>query len=144
MSVAAQVLGSINNFFEQAPARGEFEVQGGALKAVRGELPALAAAQFYVVRGSALNDGLHEQGVGDLADEGAFVGEVVPCAVPKDLRDLISEIADWQEANGSEAGPYQSEGFDGYSYSMATDPDTGASADWRSAFRSRLHQWRRI
>lgn len=144
MTVAAEVLGSINNFFELEPARGEFEVSCGTLSAVRGQLPALADGQYYLVRGSALNDGLHVEGSFDLEDEGPWVGEVVPCAVPAGLRDLIREVAVWREARKGEDGPYQSESFDGYSYSRATDPVTGGAADWRTAFRSRLNRWRRL
>lgn len=144
MGAAAQVLGSIRNFFELEPEEGTFEVAGGTLSAVGGQLPALAAGQYYLVRGSVLNDGLHEQGEKDLADEGPFEGEVVPCAVPRDLRDLIAEVDEWQEANGAAPGAYQGESFDGYSYTRATDSASGGAMTWQAAFRSRLNQWRKL
>lgn len=144
MSVAAQVLGSINNWFESSPSHGSFEVAGGTLSAARGTLPALAETQYYLIRGSVLNDGLHEWGRDDLVDEGPWEGDVVPCAVPRDLRDLIGEVEDWQKAHGTAAGPYQSESFDGYSYSLATDGTTGGAMTWQAAFRSRLNRWRKL
>lgn len=143
MTVAAEVLNSINNHFEQSPARGSFVVEGGTLSAVQGELPTLAAGQYYLVQGSVLNDGLHQQGAEDLADEAAWDGEIVPCAVPRDLLDVIQEIADYREVNGVAAGPYQSESFDGYSYSRGTDAE-GKAIDWRSAFRNQLNRWRKL
>lgn len=144
MSVAGEVLGSINNFFELEPSRGEFEVEDGELRAVSGNLPALADGQYYLVRGSAMNDGLHVAGGSDLHREAPFSGEVVPCAVPAELRALIREVAEWQGRNGATVGPYQSEGFDGYSYSRATDSQTGGAVTWQSAFRARLNRWRRL
>lgn len=147
MSVAAQVLGSINNYFETTPYAGLYQIKGSKLASVPGGatvLLKLEPRQFYLVRGSALNDGLHEAGIDDLLDEGVFAGTITPCAVPKELRDLFAEIEQWQEKNSQTAAAKQSESFDGYSYSLAKDPITGGAVTWQTAFRSQLNRWRKL
>lgn len=147
MSIAAQVLSSINNYFETAPTKGVYRVDSGKLVPVAGSasvMPKLEQSQYYLVAGSALNDGLHEMGQNDLLDEGTFEGTITPCAVPKELRDLFGEIEQWQAKNGTHSGAMQSESFDGYSYSLATDAVTGGAVTWQTVFRSHLNRWRKL
>ncbi|MBS4874154.1 MAG: hypothetical protein KHZ79_07255 [Atopobium minutum] len=149
MSIAAQVLSSINNYFETLPTQGVYQVLRGEILpvAVAGSasvMPKLEQSQYYLVAGSALNDGLHEMGQNDLLDEGMFEGTITPCAVPKELRDLFMEIEQWQAKNGNHSGAMQSESFDGYSYSLATDAVTGGAVTWQTVFRSRLNRWRKL
>ena len=74
-----------------------------------------------------------------------FTGEIWALAVPGAVIDLAVEIEAWETKNGAvSTGPYQSESFGGYSYTKATDAQTGGAVTWQSAFRSRLNQWRKI
>ena len=63
----------------------------------------------------------------------------------KAVIDLADEIQKWQEKNGeASVSPYQSESFGGYSYSKATDAETGGAVTWQSAFKRQLSAWRKI
>ncbi|MGN0076222.1 MAG: hypothetical protein ACI38Z_04530 [Parafannyhessea sp.] len=137
------VLASINNYFAGDPVRGRWAVAGGEVSPASGQALALEGGQWCIIAGSALNDGLHRQGAGGLADE-EFEGTVTPLRIPRDLLGLVAEIEAWQDAQDAAAGPYASESFGGYSYSRATDPATGLPMTWEAAFRSRLNRWRKL
>lgn len=107
-------------------------------------LPFLASGQYFRICGSVFNDGLHQYPTSDLKNE-TFDGTVWALAVPQAVIDLAAEIEAWETKNGSASvGPYQSESFGGYSYTKATDAQTGGAVTWQSAFRSRLNAWRKI
>ena len=107
-------------------------------------LPFLASGQYFRICGSVFNDGLHQYPTSDLKNE-TFDGTVWALAVPQAVIDLAAEIEAWETKNGSASvGPYQSESFCGYSYTKATDAQTGGAVTWQSAFRSRLNQWRKL
>lgn len=107
-------------------------------------LPFLQNGQYFRICGSVFNDGLHRYPAADLTDE-AFEGTVWALAVPQAVASLADEIDAWETKNGAAAvGPYQSESFGGYSYTKATDAQTGGAVTWQSAFRPRLNQWRKI
>lgn len=137
------VLASVNNRFEGAPVKGLWSVSAGKLVPASGQELPLASGQWYVIAGSALNDGLHKRGAGGLADE-EFDGTVTPLRIPRDLLDLVEEIDAWEEGQAGASGPYASESFGGYSYSRATDPATGLPMTWQAVFRSRLNRWRKL
>lgn len=134
-----QVLQHLNNWFLTADGvhTGTFSVQGGQLA-----LPFLQEGQYFRVVGSVFNDGLHQYPAAGLTNE-TFDGAVWALAVPKAVLDLADEIAAWQEKNGN-PGPFASESFGGYTYSRATNAQTGQAITWRDAFRGRLNDWRRI
>lgn len=107
-------------------------------------LPFLASGQYFRICGSVFNDGLHQYPADDLKTE-TFNGVIWALAIPQSVIDLAAEIDAWETKNGSAAvGPYQSESFGGYSYTKATDAQTGGAVTWQSAFRSRLNHWRKI
>lgn len=107
-------------------------------------LPFLQNGQYFRICGSVFNDGLHQYPADDLKTE-TFNGVIWVLAIPQDVIDLAAEIGAWEKKNGSASiGPYQSESFGGYSYTKATDAQTGGSVTWQSAFRSRLNHWRKI
>lgn len=107
-------------------------------------LPFLASGQYFRICGSVFNDGLHQYPTSDLKNE-TFDGTVWALAVPQAVIDLAAEIEAWETKNGAASvGPYQSESFGGYSYTKATDSQTGGAVTWQSAFRSRLNHWRKI
>ena len=104
--------------------------------------------QWYRIEGSYLNDGLHQNPDDNLSDE-TFNGTISLLAIPKALLLVAEDIAAWQEANGAVVdGPYASESFGGYSYSLRSDSGansaSGGLTGWRLAFRDRLNPWRKI
>ena len=136
-----QVLMNIRNWFPVKGGiySGTFTIKDGGIA-----LPFLANGQYFRICGSVFNDGLHQYPEDDLTDE-TFNGTIWALAIPKAVIDLADEICKWQEKNGEAAsGIYQSESFGGYSYSKATDAETGGAVTWQSAFKKQLSAWRKI
>ena len=133
-----KVLRHIRNWFVISITEGTFSIEGGDLA-----LPSLLDGQYFRIRGSVFNDGLHKQGETDLTDE-SFNGEVWALAVPKAVIKLAEDIAAWQEKNAEVlASPYASESFGGYSYTKNRN-QSGKAITWEDAFHSELKEWRRI
>ena len=108
-------------------------------------LPFLAIGQYFRICGSVFNDGLYQYGPDLKLTDETFDGTVWALAVPQSVIDLAAEIDAWETKNGAASvGPYQAESFGGYSYTKATDAQTGGAVTWQSAFRSRLNHWRKI
>ena len=136
-----QVLMNIRRWFpvEGGIHSGTFTIKDGGIT-----LPFLADMQYFRICGSVFNDGLHQYNVLDLVDE-TFNGTIWALAIPKAVIELADEIQKWQEKNGeASVSPYQSESFGGYSYSKATDAETGGAVTWQSAFKQQLGAWRKI
>lgn len=136
-----QVLMHLNNWFLVPGGIHEdaYTIKDGSIA-----LPFMQNGQYFRICGSVFNDGLHRYPAADLTDE-AFEGTVWALAVPQAVASLADEIDAWETKNGAAAvGPYQSESFGGYSYTKATDAQTGGAVTWQSAFRPRLNQWRKI
>lgn len=136
-----QVLMNIRNWFpvDGGIHSGTFTIEDGGIT-----LPFLADGQYFRICGSVFNDGLHQYNVLDLVDE-TFNGTIWALAIPKAVIELADEIGKWQEKNGEAASsPFSSESFGGYSYSKATDAETGGSVTWQSAFNKQLSAWRKI
>lgn len=136
-----QVLGYLKNWFivPNGIHKGDFRIVNGSI-----DLPFLQEGQYFRVFGSVFNDGVHQYPANDLRNE-SFTGVVWELAVPQDVIEIANEIAQWQDKNGQGAiSPYQSESFGGYSYTKATDAVTGGATTWKTVFRDRLNQWRKI
>ena len=136
-----QVLMNIRNWFtvDGGIHSGTFTIKDGGIA-----LPFLANGQYFRIIGSVFNDGLHQYPAADLVDE-EFSGAIWALAIPKAVIDLANEIQKWQGKNGeASVSPYQSESFGGYSYSKATDAETGGAVTWQSAFKQQLSAWRKI
>ena len=136
-----QVLMNIRNWFtvDGGIHSGTFTIKDGGIT-----LPFLADGQYFRICGSVFNDGLHQYNVLDLVDE-TFTGTIWALAIPKAVIELADEIGKWQEKNGEAASsPFSSESFGGYSYSKATDAETGGAVTWQSAFKQQLSAWRKI
>ena len=115
---------------------GSFVIASGVLSPDVG----LVSGQYYRIRGSVFNDGLHRvDGVEALTDE-EFTGEVWALAIPKAVQELAEEIAAWRESNPET--DKTSESFGGYSYSRGQSA-TGGVGGWQAAFAGRLNAWRR-
>jgi hypothetical protein len=129
----------LNNYFEREIHAGAFTVENGSIS-----LPFLLNGQYFRIVGSVLNDGVYKYPCSGLTDE-SFRGEVWAMGVPPALIALLAEINEWQTKYGETVqSPYSSESFAGYSYSKATDSQTGGAVTWQSAFRSQLSRWRKI
>ena len=136
-----QVLMNIRRWFtvEGGIHSGTFTIKDGGIT-----LPFLADGQYFRICGSVFNDGLHQYNVLDLTDE-TFNGTIWALAIPKAVIELADEISKWQEKNADAlSSPYSSESFGGYSYSKATDAETGGAVTWQSAFKQQLSAWRKI
>lgn len=142
-----QVMLHLHNRFDAGSHKAKVKAEGGSASGL-GSVPDGA---WYWVDGTTFNDGLHRQGVSDWTDEEAAC-TVTVCAVPKALLCVVSDIAEWREANRAAslkaaASPYTSESFDGYSYSLRGDlagSDGSSLSDWQAQFASRLNPWRKI
>lgn len=149
-----EICAEIKNYFtfEADKHFGDWEITGGILT------PSFDIPTDYIrIVGSHKNDGVHkytvENGWG-LVDEDKFHGAVWVMSVPQDFLSLVSEIEAWQGKNGSAdslaMSPFQSESFDGYSYTKASggrrSDGSGSSGvpTWKSTYASRLNIYRRI
>ena len=110
------------------------------------ELPFLQKDQYYRICGSTFNDGLHKYcDIADRLTNETFTGTIWALAIPKAVVELSEKIEEWQKKNGeAAASPYQSESFGGYSYTRATDSQTGMAATWETVFRSQLNPYRKM
>lgn len=133
------MLTHLHNWFPAKDGKhaGAFVIASGVLSPDVGLIP----GQYYRIKGSVLNDGLHQAGNPDdiLMDEG-FTGEVWALAIPRAVQDMAEEIATWRESNPET--DKTSESFAGYSYSRAQSASGGVGG-WQAAFASRLNAWRR-
>ena len=138
----------LRNWFDLDRRYGTFEISGGALTA-----DFLVQGQYYRIKGSIFNDGVHQFGdETDLVDE-TFRGEVWAMGIPKAVVELSEQIDAWKakyEAVDSQAmSPFQSESFGGYSYSKGSGSTAASAAastptGWKSVFASSLNRWRKI
>ena len=80
-----------------------------------------------------------------LRDE-TFAGTIRVCSIPPVLLALSGEIKAWVDANSAAlSSPYQSESFNGYSYTLKTGGTQGGGSclTWRDQYGKQLERWRR-
>ena len=136
----------LRNWFELDRRYGTFTISGGALTA-----DFLVEGQYYRIRGSIFNDGVHQFGTDELTDE-TWTGEVWAMGIPKAVIDLAGEIEAWKNkyetVDSASMSPYTSESFGGYSYSKGSSAMSISGKDiatgWKAVFASRLNRWRKI
>ena len=137
-----QICAFIHNYFVGDRYSGTFSITDGTLT-----IDGLVDGQYFRICGSRMNDGVYQYPVSGLTDE-TFDGVIWDMRPPKSFLDLVSEISDWQTKYGTAAaGPYQSESFNGYSYSKGTATDASGKSvpvTWQTTFGSRLNQWRKL
>lgn len=125
-----EIMKHIRNFFLSGQYEdGDFVIEDGKVS-----LPFLKDGQYFLIEGSALNDGVYQYPNSALVDE-TFSGRISALNVPKAFLNLAEEITAY--SGKYEATPYTSESFGGYSY-------TKAHQSWQSAFSTRLNAWRKI
>lgn len=146
--ILEQVLYHIHNWFVYDETSGYVTIQDGSLPAS----VSIPDGAWYRIKGSLFNDGLHMHPANDLNDE-SFDGTVTTCAIPKALLNVVEDICGWLEMNDDArrkalSSPYQSESFDGYSYSIRSDltsnSGSGGLTGWQAEFASRLNPFRKI
>ena len=132
------MLTHLHNWFPAKDGKhaGAFVIASGVLTPDVG----LVSGQYYRIKGSVLNDGLHRVDGGEALTDEEFDGEVWALAIPKAVQELAEEITAWRESNPET--DKTSESFGGYSYSRAQSV-TGGVCGWQAAFASRLNAWRR-
>jgi len=139
-----QICAFIHNFFVANVITGTFTISNGTI-----EVPGLATGQYFRICGSRLNDGVYQYGMADLQDE-TFDGEIWDMRPPRSFVKLADEIEAWVEKYGEAvSGPYQSESFGGYSYSLKSGTNASGGQDsnagsWQGVFKSSLNQWRKL
>lgn len=148
-----QVMRHVRNYFIRKHSVGNFSIRDGML------FPHdfLLDGQRFYLTGSFLNDGVytyHPDGIKNddddvevgLQDED-FSGVVYALAVPPTFIALVQQIEEWVGKFGAvSSSPYQSESFNGYSYSKASGYGNsgGDGSTWQSIFKSQLNQWRKV
>lgn len=147
-----QVCAHIHNYFISAVYPARYSIESGMISPA----PSLKEGQRFWLCGSDLNDGVytyHESGItndddnasADLQDE-VFSGTVCGMAVPKEVLTICGEISDWNTKYAERVnGPYQSESFNGYSYTLKSGSDGNKTNEpaWASSFGGRLQRWRK-
>ena len=139
-----QICAFIHNFFVAKTYTGTFTISGGALT-----VDGLVVGQYIYIKGSRFNDGVCQYGVDELTDE-TFEGEVWDMRPPRAFVNLAGEIENWVTKYGDTvSGPYQSESFGGYTYSLKTGTNASGGQDsnagsWQGIFKSQLNQYRKL
>ena len=145
-----QICENICNYFEKAGYDGTFEIADGMIS-----LP-LLDGQRFLIRGSALNDGMytyHDTGIKNDDDTKAvglhdetFAGRICALAVPPAVIALSGEINAWVAEHGEIVNsPYSSESVLGvYSYTKGVGTGAGGSVSWKDVFADQLKRWRKV
>jgi hypothetical protein len=142
MSTIKEICDYIHNYFEREYIEGTHRIVGGALDV--SNIP-LIEGQYYMIKGSILNDGIYKHPTNTLNDE-EFKGAVITLSIPSDVLDVAKDIETWEQENASNLlNPMQSESFGGYSYTRATsNSKNGGSITWRDVFGRKLDPYRKI
>lgn len=132
-----EILKNIRNFFPDTEHQkeGRFTISSNIVE----PFVSLYDGQYFLIEGSAMNDGVYRKGA-DLIDE-EFYGVITPLKIPKDFLVLVDEIE--QTALNDKPSTMQSESFGGYSYTRATNK-SGQLASVLDAYASRLNTWRKM
>ena len=110
-------------------------------------LNAVQENQYFRIRGSVFNDGVHQFTPNYTLKNEEFDGVISLMAIPEEVISLAAEIDAWIAKYGDAVlSPFTSESFGGYSYSKgANGGGSGNKAgSWQGAFADRLNRWRKI
>jgi len=144
-----QICAFIHNYFYGDRYAGTFTITDGVL-----EVPGLIDGQYFRICGSRLNDGVYvypattEPGKPPILADETFEGVIWDMRPPKSFLNLVTEIEAWQQKYGAATqGPFQSESFNGYSYSKGTATDASGKSvpvTWQTTFGPYLNEWRKL
>lgn len=141
-----------NNFDRDMPHfYGKFEIKNGVIESFNDGDMGLQNGQYFRIFGSVFNNGVWKYGEDSLPKDEIFDGAVVLMAVPPDLVSLLGEIEQWMQKYGGadsvNMSPFDSESFDGYSYSKAqgfASTGGGMLNSWLAVYSTRLMRWKRL
>ena len=146
-----EICGRIHNYFLAKPDGIHVERFNISSKTI--DLDFLQENQYFRIKGSVFNDGVHKYPATDLVDE-EFIGEIWAMAVPPAVIALLADIQKWQDkygdVNSINYSPFTSESFNNYSYSKGSRSSSsdGSSADapltWYDVFGAQLRRWRKL
>lgn len=142
--ILTEICEYLNNYFWEKKISGKFSISEGSIT-----VPALKDGQYFRIVGSTFNDGVHIYPASNLTDE-EFNGAIWAMAVPATVIAIASDIKDWQDlyggADSSAMSPFNSESFDGYSYSKSGsgNANSGSNSTWQDVFGGRLNKYRRL
>ena len=144
-----EICNYLKNWFDddQPKYEGEFSIENGVISFSGGDM-GIIQGQYFRIIGSVLNDGVYT--LEDVLEDETFEGTVQLMKVPKDLRNIVLEIVEWQNkyggVNSVNMSPYQSESFGGYSYSKGNGSNTSVSSvpTWQSLYADRLARYKKI
>ena len=142
--VMTEVCDYLNNYFWEKKIAGKFSIEDGSVT-----IPALKNGQYFRIIGSTFNDGVHIYPATDLHDE-EFEGTIEAMAIPAVVIAIASDIKDWQTkyggANSAAMSPFNSESFNGYSYSKSGsgNANSGSNVTWQDVFGGRLNKYRKL
>jgi hypothetical protein len=142
--VMTEVCDYLNNYFWEKKIVGKFSIEDGSIT-----IPALKNGQYFRIIGSTFNDGVHIYPATTLHDE-EFEGTIEAMAIPAVVIAIASDIKDWQTkyggANSAAMSPFNSESFNGYSYSKSGsgNANSGSNVTWQDVFGGRLNKYRKL
>jgi hypothetical protein len=142
--ILTEVCDYLNNYFWEKKIVGKFSIEDGSVT-----IPALKNGQYFRIIGSTFNDGVHLYPATDLHDE-EFEGTIEAMAIPAVVIAIASDIKDWQTkyggANSAAMSPFNSESFNGYSYSKSGsgNANSGSNVTWQDVFGGRLNKYRKL
>jgi hypothetical protein len=152
-ATTAKVMRACNNYFAVLCESVKGAETAGT--AVKGAFKGKYAPGMLLRIHGAYTGGYGDYGEGELYKVVSFDGEtltldhalhtILPnlfiayCEPPSDFLDLCNEIAEWEEKAASRKG-LASESIDGYSYSVATDPN--GRTGYEAAFNDQLKEYR--
>lgn len=142
--VMTEVCDYLNNYFWEKKIVGKFSIEDGSIT-----IPALKNGQYFRIIGSTFNEGVHIYPATDLHDE-EFEGTIEAMAIPAVVIAIASDIKDWQTkyggANSAAMSPFNSESFNGYSYSKSGsgNANSGSNVTWQDVFGGRLNKYRKL
>lgn len=145
-----QICAFIHNYFLTDSSGNAYGRHEGPFPIVDGgiTLDGYEDGDYFLVRGSRRNDGVYMYPATDMQGD-TLDGVVWEMRPPKAFLDLVSKISDWNDKYGEAVqSPYQSESFNGYSYTKAGAGTSGgadvSATGWAGVFKAQLNQWRKL
>lgn len=139
-----KILKELNNYFYRFREVDNFSIEDNQI-AVRGKY---LKGQYIRIIDSMFNDGIYKVisvqnniiTLEGLVDED-FQGAICSLAIPREILEIEKKVIEYNEKY--KATGYQSESFQGYSYTMATD-STGRIATWQNVYFNDLKPYRKM
>lgn len=140
----------LHNWFDRVRYIGQITLDANGGIFCDGKSVTVLEGQYFRITDSVFADGVHlYPDVGTTPE--SFNGAVWVMAVPPAVKALARDIAEWRQKyesiNSPSMSPFFAESFGGYSYSKSVGAGTksgGTTADWKSAFDSRLSAYRKL